>query len=402
MTSAPDAAVVSRGGGRWRSLDGLRGLAAVVVLLHHGLLTLGSLADAYYSPERPGAFTPVWWAAWTPLHLAWEGTGAVLVFFVLSGFVLTLAVVRTPRFSWFAYYPARLVRLMLPVWAAVCLGVVLMTLVPRDGDAGSAWLRARAAVGVSPETVWQSLTLSAPAGRSYLVSPLWSLHFEVVFSLLLPLFVYGVIATRRWPALAVGVAVAAVAASAALPGKPAAFYAMFLVGTVLAVHRERLSTAAARFSARPPARIIWPVALVVGLLLLTWRWITPAVDLGSWSGLADVPASVGAVVVVFVCAHWRGVDRVLTRRPVLWLGTVSFSLYLVHEPIVIALAYVFPPEARYLGLLVGYIASFVAAWLFWLAVERPAHRLSRRVSAWGATVSARRDARRGSSLVRTE
>jgi peptidoglycan/LPS O-acetylase OafA/YrhL len=164
--------------------------------------------------------------------------------------------------------------------------------------------------------------------------------------------------------------------------KPGAYYAMFLFGVLLAVHRERLAAVAARFSARPPSRILWPLMLVIGLMLLIWRWITPPLDLGGWSGLAELPPSIGAVVIVLVCAHWRGVDRVLTLRAVLWLGTISFSLYLVHEPIVITAAFLFPEESRYLALVVGYVVSFVAAWLFWLAVERPTHRLSRRIGAW--------------------
>lgn len=383
MTSAPDAAVVARGGERWRALDGLRGIAAVIVLIHHGLLTLGTFAEPYYIAERPDAFTPQWWVAWTPLHLLWEGTGAVLVFFVLSGFVLTLAVVRAPGFSWVAYYPARIVRLMVPVWAAVCFAVVLILLVPRTPDVVSIWLQRRVS-DVSAENVWHALTLVGGSPGPYLVSPLWSLHYEVVFSLLLPLFIVGVTLSRRWPIVPIVVAIGAIALSGMEQAGPGAYYAMFLFGVLLAVHRERLAAVAARFSARPASRIYWPLMLVVGLLFLIWRWITPPADLGGWSGLTELPPSIGAVIIVAACAHWRGVDRVLTLRPVLWLGTISFSLYLVHEPIVITAAYLFPEEFRYLALVVGYVVSFVAAWLFWLAVERPTHRLSRRLGAWTA------------------
>jgi peptidoglycan/LPS O-acetylase OafA/YrhL len=396
VTSAPDAAVVASGGERWRALDGLRGIAAVIVLIHHGLLTLGSFAEPYYVAERPDAFTPQWWVAWTPFHLLWEGTGSVLVFFVLSGFVLTLAVVRTPGFSWAAYYPARIVRLMVPVWAAVCFAVVLIILVPRTPDVMSIWLQRRVS-DVSAENVWQALTLSAGSGP-YLVSPLWSLHYEVVFSLLLPLFILGVTLSRRWPIVPILVGIGAIALSGMEQARPGAQYAMFLFGVLLAVHRERLTAEAARFSARPSSRILWPLMLAIGLMLLVWRWITPPADLGRWSGLAELPPSIGAVVIVVVCAHWRGVDRVLTLRPVLWLGTMSFSLYLVHEPIVITASYLFPEEFRYPALVVGYVVSFVAAWLFWLAVERPAHRLSRRVGSWTARRATRRPGSRAAEI----
>ncbi len=75
---------------RYRSLDGLRGVAALVVVVHHCLLTSIVLAATYR-----GGTTSGWGLSElltrTPLHLLWDGTGMVLVFFVLSGFVLTLA-----------------------------------------------------------------------------------------------------------------------------------------------------------------------------------------------------------------------------------------------------------------------------------------------------------------------
>lgn len=80
---------------RVRALDGIRGLAAVVVVVHHTFLVSPLLANPYQNPYdvRPG--TIAWWATYTPLHLFWDGTEAVFVFFVLSGFVLSLPLART-------------------------------------------------------------------------------------------------------------------------------------------------------------------------------------------------------------------------------------------------------------------------------------------------------------------
>ncbi|WP_368259248.1 acyltransferase family protein, partial [Blautia wexlerae] len=74
---------------RLRSLDGLRGLAAVIVLVHHALLVIPALAAPYYGQTvQPGL---PWLLVHTPLHLLWAGTEAVYLFFILSGLVLTLA-----------------------------------------------------------------------------------------------------------------------------------------------------------------------------------------------------------------------------------------------------------------------------------------------------------------------
>lgn len=74
-----------------QSFDGLRGVAAVVVLIHHSLLTVPSLASAYYPTTVTAiAWSKSWLITYTPLHLIWAGTEAVCLFFILSGFVLTL------------------------------------------------------------------------------------------------------------------------------------------------------------------------------------------------------------------------------------------------------------------------------------------------------------------------
>jgi peptidoglycan/LPS O-acetylase OafA/YrhL len=80
---------------RVTSLDGLRGLAAVVVLVHHALLAAPVFAAAYYGgsvADRVGGMA--WAFIYTPLHLIWAGTEAVYLFFVLSGVVLTFPILR--------------------------------------------------------------------------------------------------------------------------------------------------------------------------------------------------------------------------------------------------------------------------------------------------------------------
>jgi peptidoglycan/LPS O-acetylase OafA/YrhL len=62
-----------------------------------------------------------------------------------------------------------------------------------------------------------------------------------------------------------------------------------------------------------------------------------------------------------------------------FLGLVSFSLYLVHEPIVIAIAQFV--DRPMLTVFIAVPVCIAVAAAFWMLVERPSHRLSRRIRA---------------------
>lgn len=91
---------------RVRSLDGLRGVAALAVVVSHI-----QLADDHIVRYSPSMFA------------VWAGRDAVTVFFVLSGVVLALAMMG--RGDWGGYYLSRFVRLYLPAWGAIVFGALL-------------------------------------------------------------------------------------------------------------------------------------------------------------------------------------------------------------------------------------------------------------------------------------
>jgi len=100
------------GEARLVSLDGLRGLAALTVLLFHVCLSFAWLNGDRYT----GSITDL--LSFTPLHVLFQGREAVHLFFVLSGYTLPALLHRIKPLSW-QYLVSRSVRLYVPAWLAL-------------------------------------------------------------------------------------------------------------------------------------------------------------------------------------------------------------------------------------------------------------------------------------------
>lgn len=360
--------------GRLTTLDGLRGVAALVVLVHHGLLVVPVLAMPYFNRGTPATGSWPWWITYTPLHALWNGTVAVYVFFVLSGLVLTLPATRPGRIRWRAYYPRRLVRLYGPVWVAVALAYAWILAVPRHrSKALSAWMnwhhRPRAL-----DRLLQDLFLHGEPGQYN--SPLWSLKYEVMFSLLLPLFVVAARYGRRFGALKALACVGIGMWGVRQHNNEALYLPLFGLGALMAVHRERLREVAERLLAGR-RRAAWSVGMATAALVLTntaWQVRAvlaperPSPDVVAFAYAAEM---LGAALVVYLAWCWTPWARVLDSRACGWLGSRSFSLYLVHEPVIVSFALLLGPRYAAATLLVSVPVVVAATEGFYRLVERP-------------------------------
>lgn len=369
----------TRGPGRLRSLDGLRGVAAVVVLIHHTVLTVPVLSGAYYGhgPQATTQLAP-WLFTYTPLHVVWAGGESVDLFFVLSGLVLVLPALTRTRRQWLAYYPQRLLRLYVPVAAAVLLGYALVLAVPRTDVAGlGAWIAHRP-TEMSAAGLVHDLTLVD--GVSGLVSTLWSLQWEVLFSLLLPVFVLVALMLRRLPALELVLVAGLMLVGGFRLSGSLMFLPIFAIGAAMAVGYDALGGMAARIDRARRPGLTWAGVTTGAVLLFTSYWWLQAFGVSQATYAVSRPLIVAeAALLVFVGAFWDVTRRLLETPSCQWLGALSFSLYLVHEPIVIAMSILLGPQWRWLAMIGGVALALAAAVAFRWLVERPSHRWARAV-----------------------
>ena len=406
--------------GRLGRLDALRGVAAIVVLVHHVSMTVPQIATAYESSVGVMLYSVGWWATLSPLKVLLAGPEFVLVFFVLSGFVL----VRSPlaarqtgqRYDWVAYYVRRIIRLAAPVLISVGLAVIWIVLVPRTvGAAGGPWLARQDTPDLGLGDLLREASLIGETRRPDINPPLWSLVWETWFSLLLPLFVAVAVlmrgrsttgrdprrralsaapqnrATKRvvfWAALWCLIATLGyVTTTQALMYLPP-----FALGALLASDYDELRRSGERLAQTARGRLTWRTVAVAGPFLLVAYWLLRPLTSGPWSEITLSLRVAGAFVIVATVAFWpRARTPRIPSRPaggqlLAWLGSVSFSLYLVHFPIVVAGALLAGPGRWWLGALISVPLSLLIAQLMTTWVEQPAQKYGTRA---GASVSQR-------------
>lgn len=364
------------------ALDSLRGLAAVTVIAFHILISL---------PGGEGLVEPLDYASFDlqgalllPVRALWMGAEAVVLFFVLSAFVLAVQFFRGHDTSYGSYALKRLVRLFPPAIASVLLSLTLLMIA---GTAPSVWpmpmLDQFWRELPSVATVLQHMLLLADgaAGEANypLNLPLWTLEVEWRLSLLLP---FMVLLARRSDVALLVVALGAILVpyvERRLLGSDLLstfrYMPLFAFGVLLAKHIDAILAWIGRLPGS--ARLaLWMLCI----LLFYARVLLPTPSMQMHHRLAIGVAA--ALLIALVLASERA-QRFLNLRPLLWFGRVSFSLYLLHVPVMIATARLLPdavtPGWR---LALGIGLALAAAEILYRSVEMPSIDAARRVSRW--------------------
>lgn len=350
-------------------LESLRGLAAFSVLVEHSYSYGIAPSDNWFS--NAGLFPIVHWL----IHVLFNGRAAVLLFFVLSGYVLGIALDRDSapiEQSVTSFVVRRLFRLLPVMWVAILFGYALA-------------LRFNMPANASPAMLFSNLRLAT----TELNSPLWTLHFELWCSLLFPAvyLVFG-----RLGSLGRLIMLMLLALLIFCPGLPAFLQVLVFFYCGLFAYRDGRHLMA--YLHPTAARGLLALALLlygVAPQLWAFHWSVMAYGDPRWYFLMEVPAC--SFIVCYVGHLRSGASGVVLRaRWARWLGKVSFSIYAFHYPLVLVL---WPQVRVYTVALQDYqllqssvlllvvapttllIAAVSHAWL-----ETPTQRAGRAIGRW--------------------
>jgi peptidoglycan/LPS O-acetylase OafA/YrhL len=299
-------------------VEGLRGVAALYVFLFH----------VWQTAVQHGAGPLTAWYAATPFMQ--YGHFAVAIFIVISGYCLALPVAARPglAFSVKAFFIARARRLMPAYIAVVLLSVPVWSLavVIAGRHLNTTNLVVAALMHIA---LIHNLFF---ATTEYLNGPLWSIALEsqiyVVFALLLiPLWRRFGLAAQLAAALAVGFIPHFVLHS--FDWTWPWLCGLFGMGVVAAALTAR-GTTLPRMSWSALALVATAVSVV-----LMWPFVDGVTQDGAmWPADLAVGAAIALFFVAASCNDRIVPARLLALRPVVLIGSFSYSLYLIHAPLV--------------------------------------------------------------------
>jgi peptidoglycan/LPS O-acetylase OafA/YrhL len=347
---------------RVAGLDGLRGLAALFVVLHHCYLMS---YPGFPVNTGPG---PLGWLLYG--HLA------VVLFIALSGFSLALA---PARHDWHLGGKARFAhrrawRILPPYWAALVFSLVIAwAVVPQPGSAPPD----------GKSVLVYGLLLQDVFGSPEPNGAFWSIAIEAQLYVVFPLLLLVI---RRAGAALMVTAVTAVVVVVGLlaPHVAAVQLLLRLTPQFAALFALGLATAGVLRAGDRIRELPWQwfalaaaLPVLVLLLLRGTVWFDQEIF---WVDLACGPA-IALLLAAIATGKAATAERLLATRPIRRLGSFSYSLYLIHAPIVVAISTVVvaPHVAPGLGRFAVTLAlavplSVAAAFCFAAVFEIPFQR----------------------------
>jgi peptidoglycan/LPS O-acetylase OafA/YrhL len=308
-------------------LHGLRGAAALIVVNHHLLLTLPWFADrvglGMLGPKGSFEFSIHRIVEYSPIHIFFGGTEAVVLFFVLSGYLLLNSL---SNHSTTDFVLRRMLRLYIPIFASVIFAAILLIVQEREEIIGASWWLNSHAVSISASSLLRNLWVLD--GTDFLNSSLWSMKYEVVFSLLVLLFSgYKFKDSIFVFLLCVFVLIAILFLGSNLGLDLLSWLPVFFAGSALILLPERLF-----FRAIPK--------FLAGWLIMFLPWYFAGFGFQLNPGIARISMTIGAIFIVDAVRESNtSLARIFMFKPLQIAGKYSYSLYLIHAPVLVFIWY---------------------------------------------------------------
>ncbi|MDN3547636.1 acyltransferase family protein [Mucilaginibacter aquaedulcis] len=329
---------------RLEYLDSLRGLASVSVIISHFVLA--------YRIDLESRLVN-----YSPFHFFYDGFAAVSLFFILSGYVLTLSMERKPNLGLSEFYQKRIFRIMPAYIVTLCLSFLAYSFykVQHTVPNTSSWINEFWSKPLNLYHFLKQLIFLSPGDNAELVPQNWSLGIEMLFSFLIP-FLYLINKKTDWLHLLVFNVVLY------FLFKVSVFIIHFSLGILLALYQKEIVGFFKSVKQRYKL-----IVIVVIWFLYTYRYTLPmyyyyyfrkqSLILGN-DDLIWVITGLGAFFILAYCLSSDRLQKVLNMRPFVFIGKISYAIYLTHMIFVIFVTPFFISLLNNMGIVNKYVVWF--------------------------------------------
>ena len=365
---------------RLPELDSLRGIAALIVVFFHMLL-LTVFRENGNSPTKQilvKLFTD------TPLVIFNSGHQSVILFFVLSGFVLYLSFSKSTISRYSVYITRRFCRLYLPYILSVFFGYLMLRLLAVNGIT-PAW--------GTPVTLSIVLNHLLPIGmfsQKTFNPVIWSLVQEMRISIILPFVFYFVLNYNWRTVLYNGIVLSIIGITLhSLYDNVDVFtnyfdtlhyILMFIIGALLAKHLTSIREFFINLS-------VLNKLIILAISIYCYGYPKNFTDhIGGNAQfqllLQDWFITIGCVVFIITAITSKVVSKILNLRIFIYFGKISYSVYLSHLVILytwmsLAPVYLLTRTEVWVYTL---ICTFIVSTISYLLIEKPSMQLGRYLS----------------------
>lgn len=347
---------------RLSELDALRGIAALSVVLWHFFCATCTLPSVW----------PIYWIS--------RGDGAVVLFFLLSGFVLSLPFQREQKPAYLAFAIRRVFRIYPPYLVGIGLSIVVTTFVAVSKKPElSAFFNQSCGIPFDRGIALEHLFLIGNIHSNTYNNAIWSLIQEMRVSLLFPLLFWMVSRNKVITNLVICGILSGISELNTRyhfeqsNGYQVGYFhtlhiaSLFIIGIMLAQHRKTL----VRLYQGMPV-VDKGLVLFFALALYRISMESPIAFLRDYGSAAG-----GAVFIVY--ALWSGRISGVLRKPVFtFLGNVSYAVYLNHLSVIFLVLSLGYPRLPLWTLCITIIAlTLLISLSFWKYIERPSIALGK-------------------------
>ncbi|MBB6126185.1 acyltransferase family protein [Mucilaginibacter lappiensis] len=358
---------------RYKQLDSLRGLAALSVFFIH-IIGKNAVDNPYVDFLKR-----------TPVGIVFNGGAAVMFFFVLSGFVLSLPFVNNEKpLKLTAFYIKRVFRIYPALILAIVLSVLLKEFVYdkfiispipdiQSGEWGGFWNWHWNKEHI--HELIKTFVLTGPEFNFNLLDPpIWSLVIEMKISILLPFFI--MIIARSSAVLNVIFLIIMVCLTYDHAGVWP--IGVFYLGILMAKYKDQITNT---IQSWPLVILILACCLGIFLYNIGFEFAGKiqqhyALLSHTWNSYI---IAVGSCIMMMIVLAKKRLSLFFEHSVFTFLGNISYSFYLIHMPLVIAMSSVFVGRYAFGGLytfITAFLFALIISYLMLVFIEKPFQRIS--------------------------